>query len=132
MKLVKKIALGVGAALLVYLTLSALAALLIVRGTVSEERVGTLVWIFAGLAAFAGARLASYRTQEPLVPVAVTAAVLWAAIQLLGFLANDTLASARSAALALPILLGAALAWLLKPRSRKGKKSRARSRRSHK
>ena len=132
MKLVKKIALGVGAALFVYLVLSALAALLIERGTVSETRIGTLVWIFACLAAFTGARIAAYRTQEPFMPIAVTAAVFWVMIQLLGFLVNDTLDSARSAALALPVLLGGALSWLLKPRGGKGKKGRGHPRRSRK
>ena len=132
MKLVKKTALGVGAALLVYLALSALSALLIVRGTVGEARIGTLVWIFACLAAFAGASVAAHRAQEPLLPAMLTAAAFWAAILLLGFLSNDTLASARCAALALPALLGGALSWLLSARGGKGRKRRTRQRHSRK
>lgn len=132
MKLVKKTALGVGAALLVYLALSALAALLVVRGAVGEAHIGTLVWLFACLAAFTGARLAAHQAQGPAVPCAIATAAFWAVIQLLGFLTNDTLASARSAALALPILLGGALAYLIPVRGRGGKRGRARPRRSHK
>ena len=125
----KRIALGTSVSLLAYLALSALLALLVVRGTVGEGVIGACVWAFAALAAFAGAKAASWGAAEPLPRIAITAAAFWALILLLGFLANDTLDPSRAALLALPILLGGALAYLLRGG---GKKRGSRKRRSRK
>ena len=131
MKEAKKIALGALAALAVYVLLLAALSALIVRGTVQEEGVALCVWVFACVAAFAGARVSAGHEGEPALRIAASAAAFWALIQLLGFLVNDTIEPVRSATLALPILVGAAAAYLIRPARGKRKRGKGK-RRSHK
>ena len=131
MKEAKKIALGALAALAVYMALLAALSALIVRGTVGEAHTALCVWVFACAASFVGARVSVGRGGEPAVRIAACAAAFWALIQLLGFLVNDTIEPTRSAALALPVLVGAAAAYLVRPSREKRKKGR-RKRRSRK
>lgn len=131
MKEVKKIALGVLVAFAVYVLLLAALSALIVRGTVQEGSVALCVWVFACAAAFAGARVSAGREGEPAFRIAAGTAAFWALIQLLGFLVNDTIEPARSAALALPILVGGAAAYLVRPARGKRKRGKGK-RRSHK
>lgn len=132
MKQAKQIALGTGVALAVYLALQALASLLVVRGTVSEENVGICVWAFACLAAFAGAKAAAYRAADALLPSAAASAAFWMTVQLLGFLAGGALDTARSLALILPVLAGGTLAYLIRPGKGKSKRGKRGTRRSRK
>lgn len=126
MKQVKRVAIGTGIALAVYLALSALLALLIVRGAVKEN--GVYVWIFACVAAFCGATAASYRQGERIVSAASCAAAFWGSVALLGYLTNDTLEPARITALALPVLAGTTAAYLLEGGGT-GKRSRGKRKR---
>ena len=128
MKEAKKIAFGALVALVVYVALLAALSALIVRGTVKEESMALCVWVFACAAAFVGARVSAGREGEPAVRIAASAAAFWALIQLLGFLVNDTLEPARSAALALPILVGGAAAYLVRPAREKRKRGRGKRR----
>lgn len=128
MKEAKKIAFGVFAALAVYAALLAALSALIVRGTVGEENMALCVWVCACAASFAGARVSAGREGEPAIRIAASAAGFWALIQLLGFLINDTIDPARSAALALPVLVGAAAAYLVRPAREKRKKGRGKRR----
>ena len=128
MKEAKKIALGALVALGVYVALLAVLSALIVRGTVKEENMALCVWAFACAAAFAGAKVSAGREGEPAVRIAACAAAFWALIQLLGFLVNDTIEPARSAALALPILVGGAAAYLVRPAREKRKRGRGKRR----
>lgn len=120
----KRIAVGMLAAFLVYLGLLALIALMIVRGTVGEGSVVACTWAFAALAAFAGAKAASWHATEPIMPIAVCAAAFWGLVLLLGFLANDGLDGARAVALALPVLIGALAAYLTRGGKKRGKRKR--------
>ena len=122
MKEAKKIALGV------YVALLALLSALIVRGTVNEEHMAQCVWVFACVASFAGAKVSTGRGGEAAIRIAASAAAFWALIQLLGFLVNDTIEPARSAALALPILVGGAAAYLVRPAREKRKRGRGKRR----
>ena len=131
MKEAKKIAFGALAALAVYVALLAALSALIVRGPVKEENIPLCVCVFACAAAFIGARVSAGRAGEPAMRIAAGAAAFWALIQLLGFLVNDTIEPARSAALALPILVGGAAAYLIRPAREKRKRGRGK-RRSHK
>ena len=131
MKEAKKIAFGALAALAVYVALLAALSALIVRGTVKEENIPLCVWVFACAAAFIGARVSAGRAGEPAIRIAAGAAAFWALILLLGFLVNDTIDPARSAALALPILVGGAAAYLIRPTREKRRRGRGK-RRSHK
>ena len=128
MKEAKKIAFGTLAALAVYMLLLAALAALIVRGTVKEESMALYVWVFACAAAFVGARVSAGRESEPVVRIAAVAAAFWALIQLLGFLVSDALEPARSAALALPILVGGTAAYLVRPAREKRKRGRGKRR----
>ena len=128
-KSAKKIAIGAGVSLLAYLALLALLSVLVVRGTVGVGAVGACVWVFAALAAFAGAKVAAWGAAEPLGVIAIGAAAFWLLVLLLGFFANDTLESSRAALLALPIVAGGGLAYLT---CGGGKKHGKRKRRSHK
>lgn len=128
MKEAKKIALGAFAALVVYVMLLAALSALIVRGTVREETVPLCVWVFACAASFIGARISAGREGKPAIRIAAGAAAFWALIQLLGFLVNDTIEPARSAALALPILVGGAAAYLVRPAREKRKRGRGKRR----
>ena len=124
----KKTALGAAAALAVYLALAALLSLLVVRGTAAENGIAACVWAFAAIAAFTGAKIASWRAADPLAPTAFATAAFWALVVLLGFLTNDTLEPARVASLALSSLLGGALAYMLRGGGKKrgGHKRRSR------
>ena len=128
MKEAKKITFGVLAAFAVYVALLAALAALIVRGTVKEESIPLCVWVFACAAAFVGARVSAGRMGEPAVRIAASTAAFWALIQLFGFLVNDTIEPARSAALALPVLVGGAAAYLIRPTREKRKRARGKRR----
>lgn len=127
----KRTALGAGVSLLCYLALLALISWLIVRGAVGEGRITSFVWAAALLASFAGLRFAARRPENALVVSLGGVLVLWAVILLLGFIGGDTLATARSAWLAIPLLLGGTLAYLVRPGA-KGKKKGKRARRVRK
>ncbi len=130
MKGAKRIAAGTGLALAAYLALLALLSLLTVRGVVAEERTEACVWAFACLAAFLGAKVSAHGAAEPLAGIAGCAAAFWGAILLAGFLVNDALNPTRAAALAPPVLVGGALAYLLRAnRKARGKGKRGRTRR---
>ena len=77
----KAVILGVSAALTVYLALLALVSLLAVRGTVSEARLGALLWGAAFLASLSGALISSGKGRETVLTGPLTAAVFWALIQ---------------------------------------------------
>ena len=128
MKEAKRIALGAAASLAVYVALLAALAALIVRGTVNEENMTLWVWASACAASFAGARVSAGREGKQAVRIAASTAAFWALIQLLGFLVNDTIEPARSAALALPILVGGAAAYLGRPTREKRKRGRGKRR----
>lgn len=127
MKRAKRTVLGAAAALAIYIVLLAVVSALLARGTVEESRLGLFVWAFACIASFAGAKLCSAGENDPIASIALCAVSFWALVQLIGFLACDALEPSRSAAFALPILTGAALAYLAKPdkkkrRAEKGKR----------
>ena len=128
MKEAKKIAFGVLAALVVYVALLAAFSALVVRGTVKEENIAPYVWVFACAASFAGARISAGRESEPALRIAASAAGFWALIQLLGFLVNDTIDPARCVSLALPILVGGAAAYLIRPAREKRKRGKGKRR----
>ena len=124
---VKRIAVGSCVSLSAYLLLLALAALLAVRGVVAEGRVGTIVWLLAFAASFAGAKAALWRGSEQALGVVGSAVLFWAMAQALGAVMGEVLEPARSAAFALPVMAGAALAYLTRGggrKTRKGKRSR--------
>ena len=128
LKEAKKIGLGALAALAVYVVLLAVLSALIVRGTVEEKSIPLCVWLFVCAAAFAGARASAGREGEPAIRIAASTAAFWALIQLLGFLVNDTIEPARSVALVLPILVGGAAAYLVRPAREKRKRGRGKRR----
>lgn len=120
----KRVALGVAAAMALYLALLALISLLIVRGAVGEGR-GTLYTLLAaGTASFAGARLAVRGGDGWLLPAAACAAFGALAV-LAGFLAFDALAPERLPGFAAAVCAGGAPSLL--PRAKRKK----RGRRSH-
>lgn len=121
----KRIALGVLTALVCYLTLNALLALLLTRGTLGEDKLLPCVWVFAAIASFAGAKLAGTGT---LWLPAAAAGAFWIVVTLLGFLANDTLEPSRALQMILPVALAAAASYA---GSGAGKK-KARKRRARK
>lgn len=131
MKEAKKIAFGVFVALAVYVALLAMLSALIVRGTVEEESLALCVWVFACVASFVGTKASAGRESDPAIRIALSAVIFWALIQLLGFLVNDTIEPARAAALALPIVVGGAAAYLVRPAREKRKRGRGK-RHSHK
>lgn len=126
MKKTKRILLGAAAALAGYLALLALLSLLIVRGSIAETAAGACTWLFACLAAFAGAMTAARKKDAPLADAAACAAAFWGTVLLFGFTAYDGLDTARAAGLAIPIFLGAAIACLLKRGEKRGRKKHAR------
>lgn len=128
MKEAKKIAFGAFAAIAVYVAFLAALSALIVRGTVKEENIALWVWVFACVASFVGARVSAGRKGESAARLAAGTAAFWALVQLLGFLVNDTIEPARSAALALPILVGGAAAYLVRPAREKRKRGRGKRR----
>lgn len=128
MKEAKKIAFGAFTALAVYVLLLAALSALIVRGTVAEKNLALCVWVFACAASFVGARLSAGRGGEAAIRIAAGAAAFWALVQLLGFLINDTIEPARSAALALPVLVGGVLVYLVRPAREKRKRGRGKHR----
>ena len=124
---VKRIAVGSCASLLAYLLLLALVALLVVRGVVGEDRVGAIVWLLTFAASFAGAKAAAWRAGEQLLGAVGSAVLFWAMVQVLGVAMGETLEPAHSAALALLVMAGAALAYWTRGggrKARKGKRSR--------
>lgn len=128
MKEAKKIAFGAFVALAVYVVLLALLSVLLVRGTVAEKSLPLCVWVFACIAAFVGARISTGRGDDPALRIAASTAAFWALVQLLGFLINNTIEPARSAALALPILVGGVVAYLVRPTREKRKRGRGKRR----
>ena len=124
----KRVAVGVLTALLIYIALLALIALMIVRGTVGEGGAWTCACVFAALSAFAGVKTATWGAPEPLGVSALCAAAFWGLILLLGFLANDGLDASRAALLALPVLVGAGLACLTNGGGKRRGKRKRRSR----
>lgn len=120
MKQTKRIALGVGVGLTVYLALLALASALIVRGSIGEPTAQTCVWICACIAAFISVKIASPHAETG--SAAICAAALLCTIILLGFLVNGSIDFSRAAELVIPILIGAVLTFLL--RVGKGKHTR--------
>ncbi len=130
MKTVKRAALGAAVSLAAYLALSALWALLIVRGTAEERIGGAIVWALACIAAFLGAKAASAGEGDVSAPYAASATAFWCVVLLLGFLANGTLEPGRGASLALAVMTGGALAYLTRGSKTKRKAGR-RVRRPH-
>lgn len=127
MKRAKRTMIGVGAALVLYIALLAALSALLVRGTVREESIPLCVWLFACAAVFVGAKIAGHGESESAASIAICAAGFWALVQLLGFLACDSLEPSHSAALALPAIVGGVLAYLL----RAGKAKRGGARGKH-
>lgn len=117
----KRIALGVGIALVVYLALLAIVSALIVKGSIGESAKQTCVWVCACIASFVGTKTASPRAETG--SVAICAAALLCTIVLVGFLVNDSLDFLRALELAIPIMIGAGLTCLT--RAGKGKRTRA-------
>ena len=86
---VRPIALGLAAAMGVYLVLLTLTAYLTVSGRLDEVRIGQTAWVCACLAAFGGAMIASREKRGAAVLPLLAAAAFWVCVSLLGLLASD-------------------------------------------
>ena len=126
MKEAKQIALSAGTSLAAYIALLAIAAALIERGNIKEGNLQLCAWVCVFLAVFIGIRIFCSRWKAGSV-AACTAAIL-CAIALLGFLINDGLDFAGVLKLAIPSILGAALAWVTHFGKQKRSKGKRRSR----
>ena len=124
----KRLALGVLAAMAVYLALLALASLLITRGAVGENAAHVCVWVAALVAAFVGAKAAAWGSAEQFAPSALGAAAFCALVLLAGFFVNDALAPERVAAFAAATFAG----WLLAILTHGGKRRKRNVRRARK
>lgn len=117
----KRVALGAAASMALYLVLLALISLLIVRGTVGEGRGPLCTLLAAGVAAFAGARLAAHGGNGWLLPVAACAAFGVLAV-MAGFLMFDAFAPERLPGFAAAVCAGGAPSLL--PRAKRKKRGR--------
>jgi len=124
----RRLALGTAVSLAVYLAMLALAALLVERGRVGEGYAATCTYVCAFLAAFAGAKAASWGTQNAIVPSAACVGAAFCAILLLGYLTNDVLDAHRVLCLAVSMAAGCLCALVIRIR-KKGRKHGRRVRR---
>ena len=86
---VRPVALGLAAAMGVYLVLLTLAAYLTVSGRLDEVRIGRAVWACACLSAFGGAMMTLRENGGGSAAAAWLAAAFWVCVSLLGLLASD-------------------------------------------
>ena len=86
---VRPLALGLAAAMGVYLVLLTLTAYLTVSGRLDEVRIGQTAWACACLAAFGGAMTASWGKRGTAVLPLLGAAAFWVCVSLIGLLASD-------------------------------------------
>lgn len=122
----KRLSAGVGMAAAIYLALLALYALLVVNGSLGEERAVLCTWLGAMAAAFSGAVIATAGQAKPLIPSALYVTGFLCVTFLLGYLLNGSLSMMKAAYLLLPVLSGTAAALFLRGG---GRKKRKRSRR---
>lgn len=127
---VKKCALGALVCCLSELVLLAIAAALMLNGTVGEERTGAAGLVAAALAAFAGCMAGGGRTSKRTAMVFACAASGWLAVQATGFAIGGALAPERSLAAAGAMLTGAAAALAAGGRKKRGKRKNAKTRRA--
>ena len=127
---VRRCAVGVGAAMVVYLLTLALCAYLTVRGVVGEGQMTRCVWLCALLASFAGAASGGGKTVRRGTMALCCGVAFYLAVALLGFLVGGTFASADALRLLVPVALGAAGALVLLGGKSGGKKRGRRARRN--
>ena len=120
----KRIALGTAVALVVYLGLLALSALLLAQGRVGESHAALCVTVSAALAACAGAKTASWDAAKPIVPAAICIGAAFCAVVLLGFLTYDTLDVRRVLCLAASFAVGGVCSQLVHMKKRGKKRPR--------
>lgn len=118
-------ALGAAVTLAAYLGSLALAALLLERGVVGEERAALCVAASACAAAFAGAKTAVWGAAKPTVPAAACVGAAYCAAVLLGFLTAGAISAGRAARLAASMAVGGGAALV-----RVGKRAKKRTRRA--
>ena len=124
---VRRCAMGVLAAMGVYLLTLALCAYLTVRGIVPEEQMGRCVWLCALLASFTGAAFGGGKTVRRGTMALCCGAAFYLVTVLLGFLIGAAFAPSGAVHLLIPVTLGAAGALVL--RKDGGKKRSRRPRR---
>lgn len=127
---VKQCALGALICCLSELVLLAIAAALMLNGTVGEERTGAAGLVAAALAAFAGCMAGSGRTSKRAAMVFACAASGWLAVQVTGFAIGGALVPERSLMAAGAMLAGAAAALAAGGRKKRGKRKNAKTRRA--
>lgn|GEM_PF-1281741 len=122
---IRKTVLGALIALALYLAVLAVTSLLLVRGTVGEDKIGVLATAAAFLSSFAGAKAASWREGERMTPILCCSLLYLGTVLLCGFWTNDTVDPARAAKMTAAILLGGVCAYMLHGKERgKGKRRR--------
>lgn len=127
---VKQCALSALICCLSELVLLAIAAALMLNGTISEEWTGVAGLATAALAAFAGCVAGSGRTSKRTAMIFACAASGWLAVQATGFAIGGALAPERSLAVAGAMLTGAAAALAAGGRKKWGKRKNAKTRRA--
>lgn len=126
---VKKCAWGALVCCVAEFALLALTAVLVLNGTLGEERIGAAALTASALAALTGCVVASRRTSKRLPVPLACAASAWLTVQLLGFLVGGGLEPGRALMTAAAMLAGAAVSLLCGKGQRKRKRSGARARR---
>ena len=127
---VKKCALGALVCCLSELMLLAIAAALMLNGTIGEERVGAAGLAAAALAAFSGCMVGGGRTSRRTAMVLACAASGWLLAQVIGFVIGGALVPERSLAAAGAMLVGAGAALVTGGRKKCKKRNGAKTRRA--
>ena len=122
---VRRCAVGVGAAMVVYLLTLALCAYLTVRGVVGEGQMKRCVWLCALLASLVGAIFGGGKTVRRGTMAFCCGAAFYLSTVLLGFLVGGTFAPAGALRLLVPVALGAVGA-IVSLRGKSGGKKRSR------
>lgn len=125
---VKKCVLGALVCCLSELALLAVAAALMLNGTIGEESVCAAGLVAAALAAFLGCMVGGGRTSRRTVMVLACAASGWLLTQVIGFAIGGALVPERSLAAAGTMLAGAGAALMVGGQKKRKKRTGAKTR----
>lgn len=103
---IKRCAVSAAMGILCDLALLLLAALLTVKGVISEAYTEQCVWGITALSAFFAAALCGRKTAKKLLLTTLASAIFYAEIILIGLLLCDTISAARALFLLVPSMLG--------------------------
>ena len=121
---VKRCAIGSGVAIVLYLLLLSLCALITTKGVIGEERMKTCVWLCAATASLAGCGICAGKTVRRGIMMVCCGAVLYLTMLLLGFLIGGTTSSGSALTMLLPVTAGVLAAYLLLGRKDSKKRGR--------